>query len=220
MSTPLMPRWRYIVLAVVAAWTLVLVSSCALPSVVADEPGTAADSHAVYVVEYGWHTGIVFRPPDLPDGSLPSFPGIAPASYLEVGWGEARYYPNPDPGTGSLLRAALWPTRSVVHVTPLQVAPPQAYRMRKQVQLTVSDAELVALATFVRKSLTVRDGAALPAADSWLEGSRFYRSPLRYHVFNNCNHWAAAALRAAGCNTHPRYTLTVDRVMRQARACE
>jgi uncharacterized protein (TIGR02117 family) len=215
-----MPRWRYILLAIVVAWILVLASSCALPSVVADTSVAEADSHAVYVIKYGWHTGIAFRPSDLPEGSLPTFPGIAPAPYLEVGWGEARYYPDPDPGTGSLLRAALWPTRSVLHVTPLALAPPDAYRMREQVQLTVSGAELEALAAFVRQTLTVEDGAAIPAAESWQEGSRFYWSPLRYHVFNNCNHWAAAALQAAGCDTHPRYTLTVDRVMRQAKDCE
>ena len=214
-----LPRWRYLLLGVMSAWVIVLAASCSLPSVVADRPTATTDSHAIYVVKYGWHAGIVFRPGDLPPGSLPDFPGIASSPFLEVGWGEARYYPDPDPGTGTLLRAGLWPTGSVLHVTPVGSAPPKAYRMREQVKLIVSDAELIALAAFIRESVVAEDGSAIPAADSWLQGSRFFRSPLRYHAFNNCNHWAAAALKAAGCKTYPRYALTVDRVMRQAQSC-
>jgi hypothetical protein len=88
------------------------------------------------------------------------------------------------------------------------------------VRLPVDSTELSALTQYVADSFTLTDaGEAIPAADGYYSGSRFYRSGLPYHVFNNCNHWAAGALEAAGCDTAPRWTLTVGRVIKQAKQC-
>jgi len=212
-------RWSRVGLGLILVWIVVLATSCGLPHITADADEDAETSHTVYIVKHGWHAGIVLRPGDLPEGLWPEFPGVPRTPYIEVGWGEAGYYPNPDPGVGSLLAAGLWPTSSVVHVVPLPTAPPQSYARLDQVRLEVSPQELEALARFIRETVHLDDGRARPAADGWAPDSRFFASPLRYHAFNNCNHWAAAALRAIGCDVWPRNTLIVRRVMRQAETC-
>ncbi|MFO7315144.1 DUF2459 domain-containing protein, partial [Rhodothermus marinus] len=45
--------------------------------------------------------------------------------------------------------------------------------------------------------------------------SFFYAAHGRYHLFNNCNHWVARALRAAGLPVHPGRTLTIRDLWRQ-----
>jgi len=75
---------------------------------------------------------------------------------------------------------------------------------------------LDALGRFIEDSFAEKSVASEPG---FYPGSRFYRSGLSYHAFNNCNHWAAAALEAAGCDTSPRWTFTVGQVIRQAQDC-
>jgi uncharacterized protein (TIGR02117 family) len=206
------------VLAVLLAWCVVLIASCGLPHVAVEEGGP--DEHEIFVVKHGWHAGIVLPRHALPPEALPDFPGVPASPFVEIGWGEASYYPSKDPGTCTLLAAGLWPTSSVVYVVPLQNAAPTAFPQSEQVRIRVSRAELLAVADAVRQSLVVNeDDASDPAAEGHAPGSRFFRSPFSYHAFNNCNHWAAAVLRSAGCSTRPRYTLTVERVMDQAREC-
>jgi uncharacterized protein (TIGR02117 family) len=148
---------------------------------------------------------------------LDSFPG---ARYLEVGWGEAHYYPGHSRGLWGLLRAGAWPTGSVLHVVPVEGGVTERFPGRTVVRVPVGPSQLNALTAFVASSFTVdATGQAVEAASGYYAGSQFYRSPLPYHVFNNCNHWAAAALEAAGCDTAPRWTFTVGQVVRQAREC-
>jgi hypothetical protein len=118
------------------------------------------------------------------------------------------------------VRAGAWPTGSVVHVVPISGTVPARFDRHTIVRIPVDASELDALTQYVAASFTLTDtGAAIPAADGYYSGSRFYRSGLPYHVFNNCNHWAAGALEAAGCDTAPRWALTVGRVVNTALDC-
>jgi len=212
-------RWlRRILLSLLAAWGLLLVVRCQLPrQATAPSPDSTS---AVYLVQHGWHAGIAVRRADLPDEAWPIFGDFPEARYLEVGWGEARYYPGDIRGVWGALRAGLWPNRSVLHVVPVAASVRRTFPVNTIVRIPISRRELDGLTRYVADSFArADDGAALPAADGYYPGSRFYRSGLPYHVFNNCNHWAAGALEAAGCDTAPRWTLTVGRVVNQALDC-
>jgi hypothetical protein len=145
---------------------------------------------------------------------------VPDAQYLEVGWGEARYYPGESRGVWGALRAGLWPNRSVLHVVPVATSVRRTFPVNTIVRIPVAQRELDALLRYVNASFaTPSDGESLFATDGFYPGSRFYRSGLPYHVFNNCNHWAAGALEAAGCDTAPRWALTVGRVVNKALDC-
>jgi hypothetical protein len=142
------------------------------------------------------------------------------ARYLEVGWGEARYYPGETRGLWGMIRAGLWPTGSVLHVVPVPASVLRTFPQNTIVRVPVGPSELDALAAFVAQSFAVdTTGRATPTAPGYYVNSRFYASPLTYHVFNNCNHWAAAALEAAGCDVSPRWAFTVGQVVARAEAC-
>jgi uncharacterized protein (TIGR02117 family) len=212
-------RWsRRILGTLLLVWGLLLAVRCHLPR---QTVTTTADStSAVYLVRHGWHAGIAVRRADLPDGAWPVLQDFPDARYLEVGWGEARYYPGETRGVWGAMRAGAWPTGSVLHVVPVRDAVRATFGERTIIRIPVGPAELDALARYVAQSFALDDaGAPIAAAEGYYPGSRFYRSSLRYHVFNNCNHWAAGALEAAGCDTAPRWALTVGRVIDQAETC-
>jgi uncharacterized protein (TIGR02117 family) len=212
-------RWgRRISLILLVAWGLLLATRCHLPRQTVD--ATPDSTSAVYVVKHGRHAGIAVRRAEVPDDRWPVLDDFPNARYLEVGWGEARYYPGRSRGVWGVLRAGLWPTSSVLHVVPIDGAVLDRFPKQAVIRVPVGEAELDALLAFVAESFAVDStGRAPVAAPGYYADSRFYRSPLPYHVFNNCNHWAAAALEAAGCDGAPRWVFTVGQVVAQAKEC-
>ena len=210
--------WRQWLLLALLGWLLLLATRCHLPrQTVTPTPDSTS---AVYLVRHGWHAGIAVRRTDVPAGAWPMLDAFPTARYLEVGWGEARYYPGDTRGVWGAFRAGAWPTGSVLHVVPISGSVQGTFPQNTIVRIPVAPQELRALVRYVAESFSVNNqGNAIPAAPGYYAGSRFYQSELTYHVFNNCNHWAAGALEAAGCDTAPRWTLTVGRVIAQAEAC-
>jgi hypothetical protein len=234
-----MSRWSRVAAVLTAAYILFLASSCRLPEpVLSDGPSGQApmpvDSTTIYVVRHGWHAGIAIRRAHLPADRLPDLPGVPETRFLEVGWGERHYYPSPDPGVGTFLRAGAWPTGSVVHAVPISGSVRGAFPQQRILRIRIGARDLDRLAAFLRASLHVQppdaapdsiasDSAtspqAVPAAPGYYPDSRFFASPLRYHLFQNCNHWIAEALEAAGCPTARWRAATVGLLLRQAKAC-
>ena len=164
--------------------------------------------------------------PTCPTTACRSWRAFFETRYLEVGWGEKHYYPNPEPGVWTFLRAGAWPTGSVVHAVPVSGRVPDAFPQQTVIRLRIPADALDRLAAYVRASLRVAPGdsaapagRALPAAPGYYPDSRFFESGLSYHVFQNCNHWAAEALEAAGCKTARWRAITVGRVLKQAERC-
>ena len=222
MSLPPMLRWKRLAAILSLLYVVVLLASCRMPEPVLapDRPPVPVDSSTVYVIRYGWHAGIAVRRDHLPAGSLPELEGVPETRYLEVGWGEKHYYPHPDPGVGTLLRAALWPTGSIVHAVPVSGSVPDAFPKQSVIRLRIGGDDLARLAAYLRASfVTDEEGRAEPAAPGYYPDSRFFASPLHYHVFQNCNHWASEALEAAGCSTARWTAITVGRVLSQAADC-
>ncbi len=206
---------RAINLALLAA--LLGLSGCREAAGVRFPPAPGEPVRTVYVVDHGWHAGLVLRLADLPEG-WPALDDFAGAAYLEFGWGDAGYYPHPDPGAGDLLKAGLWPTASVLHVAGLRRPPAQAFPEREVLQVELSREGFDRLAGFVAATFARDAEGAVRARGAGLYGdSRFYAARGRYHVFNNCNHWTARALRAAGCPVTSAYTLTARELLRQVR---
>jgi uncharacterized protein (TIGR02117 family) len=219
--------WRRVLGLVLVGWLVLLATRCHLPRQAVAPAGAPNHTSAVYLVRHGWHAGIAVRHADLQTASDAAasplrsvLTAFADTRYLEVGWGEARYYPGETRGVWGAVRAGAWPTESVLHVVPVPGAVPATFGANTIVRIPVGPDELAALAQYMAASFApAPSGAATPVADGFYPGSRFYRSGLSYHVFNNCNHWAAGALEAAGCDTTPRWTFTVGQVVRQAQAC-
>ena len=153
----------------------------------------------VLVTSNGWHSGIVVRRAAIAATSIPEVADFPAASWLEFGWGDAEYYPNPRATAGLALFAA-FPGPAVLHVSGLAAHPTQIFPSVEVFTLAIlpdqHDRLVAALAASFARAGAPR-AAPLPTPGLY-PFSRFYPATGRFHAFNTCNTWAAGILAAAG----------------------
>lgn len=180
-----------------AALALVL-NGCAHP------PLTCEPTRTLYIVSHGWHRGIVVERSDLVK-RLPALAAdLGHEGYVEIGWGEERFYQARETTAGMALRAILWPNASVLQVVPFAEPPRRYFPQSEIVEVPVDEIGYEAALAFVAASFTrtpqqgvIRLGRSLYGA-GW-----FYRAEGSFHLFNTCNTWVASALDKAGSRCGP-----------------
>ena len=170
----------------------------------------------IYVVSHGWHTGIVAHHEDVEE-FLPEHPEMPTARYLMFEWGDGKYFPHPDPGTGLLLRAALWPTKSVIQVTGMDVRPQNYFRGSTVVRVQVTQEGIQNLGQFIGRRFRLDEsGQAIVAAGGLYRNSIFFEATGRYYIPKTSNTWTARALRQTGYPITPLFAQTSGNVIKQA----
>ena len=184
-----------------------------------DLPKASEPARVIYVIGHGWHTGLVIKRADIPDGLWPEHNDFPQAIYVEVGWGDKEFYLAKEPTFGLALQAAVKSTGSVLHIVGF-TPPPEAYFPYSDVlAVRLSLPGFEALSSFIHATYK-RDaqGHTLPLGKGWYDDSRFYLAEGRYHLFNTCNNWIARALQAAGAPINPASAMTAGNVLSQVRA--
>ena len=169
------------------------------------------------VVKHGWHVGIVVDQ----DEMTPRVPLLdehfSGAEHLEIGWGDARFYQAAEPSTGLALRAALWPTDSVMHVVGFSGDPARYFPASELVSVCVNRPAFKRMLDFIGDNFERRpDGKAIPLGPGLYGTSRFYRAKGSFHLFNTCNTWAARAVAATGLPVSTRI-ITAGELVSQLR---
>ena len=164
------------------------------------EPRPCEPTHTLYVVNHGWHSGIVVERAEL----LKKRPGLEPdlgqARYVEIGWGEEDYYQATDPHLGTALSAVLWLNPSVLQVVPFD-EPPQRYFAQSEIREVRTDqAGYDATLGFIAESFKRTPGLDRLGPSLYGQGW-FYRAKGSFHLFNTCNRWTAQALEPARCRS-------------------
>lgn len=196
------------------ACVLLAVILCLTPQTQAD----ASPTDTLFVVTHGWHPGIVIPMPLGEPLLLGELEGID-ARYVDVGWGDGGYYPNPAPGLWTLLRAAIIPTPSVVQIVAVR-GEVTAFAPRAEiVAIPLPDSLKPDLMEYVLGEIHLEDGTAVDEGESLYGRGRFFRATRRYHVFNNSNQWAARALTIVGCDISVWQSLTIELLFAQIRDC-
>lgn len=190
--------------------------ACAEPRGNPASPGQEEPAVVIFLVAHEGHTGIAVPRAEIPAGSWPENRDFPRADFLEVGWGDRDFYMGRDQGVWGTLKAALWPTPSVVHVVGVRGSVAQYFRASEVVELKLSRDGFDRLIRYISDAYE-RTGAA-PAASlgPGLYGeSRFYPARESFHLFRTCNVWTARALRAGGLSIDD--SITSEGLMSQAR---
>ncbi len=194
-----------------------LLTGCARPVDALYPPNPdRTDNKTVYVVNnYGWHTGIVLSRKDA-EPYLHAFDDFKSAGYLEIGWGDEVYYQAKKITLWLSIRAAFWPTDSVLHVVALQNDPLEHFSDSEVVALELSNTGFIRLVEFIDKSFALDKEGEIITLGSGLYGtSRFYRAEGTFHLFNNCNTWSADAIRSSGFPISTFYVFSADNIIFQ-----
>ncbi|MGR8979737.1 MAG: DUF2459 domain-containing protein [Gammaproteobacteria bacterium] len=195
--------------------TLLLDSGCAGTAQPLFASGEATAS--IHVISHGWHTGVVVRRADIPDGVWPESGDFPAAEYLEVGWGDMDFYRTPEPGFWLMLKAGILPTTGVLHVVGFAKPVTDYFAYSKIVEVKLPQKGVAALAQFISQSHRRKGSLRVRSLGSGLYGdSRFYPAQGTFHVFNNCNTWTVRALAAAGLPIPPWQVVLADGVMNHA----
>ncbi|MBI2297153.1 MAG: DUF2459 domain-containing protein [Betaproteobacteria bacterium] len=194
----------------------ILLAACAAPRVAPAPPPEGEPTVMVHLVAHDWHTGIAIRRADIPAGIWPESRDFPQAEYLEVGWGDREFYQKPDPGLWTTLRAALWPTASVLHVVGFPGPVAGYFRASEVIELALPSDGFERLVRYIHDAHE-RSGApaAAPLGPGLYGEGRFYPGRESFHLFRTCNVWTARALRAAGLPI--REAITSEGLMSQAR---
>lgn len=155
---------------------------------------------AVVVIDHGWHTGLVIRRGDIPDGLWPEHREAPAGEYLEIGWGQREFYQTHGPSLLQALRAALWPAPSVLHLVGFSGSAQDMFPNSEWEVLEVDAAGMARLARYISDSYERDPSGRVKRLGTGLYGdSRFFAGRENFHLFRTCNVWTARALRLTGC---------------------
>jgi len=155
-------------------------------------------SEELFVVSHDWHSGIVVDRKAI-ERAVPAA-ALIKRGYIEIGWGDERFYRSADPGILTGIRAALWPTESVLHLVWFDLLPSDYFPSSEVIRLEMDSGQFAALSEFIAASFAVDGNGKENNMGAGLYGeSRFFQAVGDFHLFYNCNSWTADALIAAGC---------------------
>lgn len=208
-----MPARHILFVLFALAWAIGLAASARAETA----PGQPALTRIIYVASNGWHTAIIVPRAALPPGTLPEAEDFPDAPFLEFGWGDREYYPNPRPSLAAALAAGLLPGDSVMHLAGL-TQPPRAGGGTEVVSLAVAEAGFARMIAGVDGTFD-RKGArrAKVVAPGLHTGGNFYPAHGTFHLFNTCNTWVAERLEAAGVALTPAGVVTAGDLMERLR---
>jgi uncharacterized protein (TIGR02117 family) len=181
-------------------------------------PAPGADSVEIFVVNHGYHTGIVLPRTGAVEvaarHNLTAVAAVATrfaaSTALEIGWGDEGFYrAAPTISTVTVpmaLRALFWPGNpSVLHVVGLNESPAVVFGNSELVPIRLSTDGFASMLAIVDATFARTEHAELPPdLGPGLYGpSLFFRAVGAFHIFNVCNHWVARLLDAAGVPTSP-----------------
>lgn len=169
-----------------------------------DEYDISDHQFEFFVLQAGRHTGIVIRTKDVSPADWPDVVNYQSHIFLDIGWGDERFYQAE--GNPPLLaaRAAIIPTSSVIHIVPFSIDPLNLYTgntFLKRIEATSE--QFSALCRVISDSFQ-RDAGGKPIESRINESSRsFFKSKGKYHIFNTCNTWVVRCLKDSGFDVHP-----------------
>jgi uncharacterized protein (TIGR02117 family) len=196
---------------------IALAAGCAPPPPVAP-PETPLSGAFVYLINHGWHVGIAVERREISPAIWPESAELGGFRHLEVGWGDADYYPAARGTIGLALKAAFNSKGSVLHVAVFDAPLPEFFDGSTIIEVPLSPRGLEDLARFIHATYARDDSGRPVVVGPGLYGqSAFYRATGQYRLQDNSNNWTARALAVAGCPIDAAEAITAGSVMHAAR---
>jgi uncharacterized protein (TIGR02117 family) len=170
----------------------------------------------VVVAHDSWHAAIVLHRADITRDSLPELVDFPDAEFIEFSWGDKDYFPNPDAGVFTAIKAAFWSSGSVLHLVGFNGNPKSFYRSGELVELRLTPNAHERLLEYISHTFfrpPSRDRAE--ASAGLFSYSRFYPATHKFSLLKTCNTWVAEALKSAGLPVSPGHVMTADSLATQ-----
>jgi hypothetical protein len=205
-----------------AAFFGLMLAACAAPAQFDAPP--ANDCLVIGVYSNGFHASVI-APQEALEADHPFRRLFPDARWFVAGWGDEAFFRESGGGTiGQGLRAAIPGGPTVVHLIAIDEPPERYFASGESVRIAVSGADAAALARYLKEEIELSPGGGpvVVAPGHHAGRSVFLRGRDRtFSLFNNCNHWAARALNAAGVEIAGTTTATalISRARRFRSSC-
>lgn len=158
---------------------------------------------SIYIISKEYHSSIIIpMQSTVHDWEKYFSPHMITYRYLELAWGDRKYYMASRFDLGSGLRALLLPTPSVMHVVSFP-QPPREFFLQSEIgKINLPVHKFEKMLDYIRESFAWKQNETLKYLKPGIYGaSGFFASPKIYHGLFNCNNWVYKALRKAGIPT-------------------
>jgi uncharacterized protein (TIGR02117 family) len=184
-------------------------------------PAEGPSCKLVLVAHDSWHAGIVLRKADIPIESVPEIVDFPDAEFIEFSWGDKDYFPNPDAGVFTAIKAAFWSSGSVLHVVGFSGSPKSFFRTGELVELRLTANAHGRLLEYISHTFSRPSPRDRTEASAGLFSySRFYPATHKFSLSKTCNTWVAEALKSAGLPVSPGDVMTANSLATQLAAIE
>ena len=184
-------------------------TSCSLQEFARGGPATFADKQCegngnrieVYIVNLGWHTGILMRSDRVSESLSSLLPEFAASPIVEIGWGDERFYRGSGYSIWSGIRAAFFSRSSALHVAGYASLSQAGLHHLEVVRLYLSQSGMERLCEKIVTSLARNnDGKIIRLGDSLYGKGSFYKAKGNFSISHTCNSWTSEAIQSAGCS--------------------
>ena len=173
-------------------------------------------SYTVYVVQEGWHTGIIFETKDVSPKNWPEIINHQDKNFLDVGWGDEKFYQAPGFPVFIAARAVLWPTQAVMRVYAFNIPIRSAFLTGSRfLRIPLTGEQFAALCKFISESYITDEEGNPQTSTIYRETQVYFLSTRKYHLFRTCNTWVALAFRKAGLGNRSFLVLNKNQLLRQ-----
>ena len=172
--------------------------------------------YEVWIVQEAWHTGMVFAIDDVDPDHWPEIRNYKDRNFIDVGWGDEKFYQAHGNPVFLAARAILWPTQSVMQVFAFNTPLLAAYgRESRILRVPLTPEQFESLAGFVSGSYIPDESGNPVTSTAYGETDHYFLATRNYHLFRTCNTWVAIAFKQAGFNVRTFFVLNANQLYRQ-----
>lgn len=173
---------------------------------------TDSTGREVYVINYSWHTGLVFEVTEQTIDLVTALKNFENFDYVDIGWGDEDFYQHPDTNYYLAAKAILYPTPSVLRVAGFKGSIESAANWSEFfIKFELENSEFEQLCGFIENSFAkTENNKNIISLKKGKDQIIFYKSDLYYHLLNTCNTWIAKALKAAGLEVSTGFVTTEE----------
>ena len=170
----------------------------------------------IYIVHDSWHAAIILRARDISPVTMPEIADFPAAEFIEFSWGDRDYFPDPQAGVLTALKAAFWSSGSVLHVVGFGAEVKSSYPNAVVTELGLTAPSFDQLTDFISRAfLRSRSSERAQPSAGLFPHSRFYLSTHKFSLLKTCNTWVAEALASAGLPVAPGQVFTAANLQSQ-----
>jgi acyl carrier protein len=175
------------------------------------------DSIKFYIIKDEWHTAFLFEINDSLIKQIPALEDFNNFNFVDIGWGDEEFFQNPNDDIYLGAKAILYPTPSVVRIAGMITKLASILRWVDYcVEVNVSNVQFHKLCQFINGSFEKDENKNLIKTSKRPSGAViFYKSNLKYHLFNTCNTWIGEGLESIGFDIDTGGLITADQLLEE-----